>query len=134
MIDDKKTGLAPKQGYHSQSQRFAGKIHYSVTPISDLGAWKREQAEKRLLWDSQRRERQWAARERAVAMLQDEAKLNAALREQNKRTAGVEIDRIDSIKLEKAPQTNEGKFIYTPAAEAPQKKRGFLATFRRLFA
>jgi hypothetical protein len=134
MIDDKKTGLAPKQGYHAQSQRFASRIHYTVTPISDLVAWKQEQAEKQAAWDANAGSRQWAARERAVEMLLDEAKLNAALREQNKRTAGVEIDRIDSIKLEKAPQTNEGKFIYTPAPEVPQKKRGLLATFRRLFA
>jgi hypothetical protein len=133
MIDDKKHGLAPKQGYHAKSQRFAGRIHYSVSLINDIGAWKREQAEKQAAWDQGSPKRYEVTKQRAVNMLQDEAALNKALKEQNKRAAGVEIDRIDAIKLEKARQTNEGKFIYTPDAEIPQDKCVFLAIFRRLF-
>lgn len=44
-------------------------LPFTVTPITDLKAWKAEQAEKQAKWDAGREQRYATARERAIAVL-----------------------------------------------------------------
>lgn len=65
-----------KPAHYAQArQKYAGRIHYTVSEIknNDLGVWKREQAENLAKWEAGREERYMNARESAVKILTGES-------------------------------------------------------------
>lgn len=141
MFNDDNKKMAPKQGYHSQSQRFASRIHFTVTPIENLASWKAEQAEKEAQWEAGRTERYMTARERAVKMLGDtweaERLRKAALKEQNKLNAGKMLDQIKAdapVRAEAAKSFVDGKYVYAPQSiKQEYTSKGIKAWLKGLF-
>lgn len=61
-----------KSAYHAKSQRYASRIHYTVSPIRDIKEWKAEQAVKEAEWQLKKAERWQEVRNKAVKMVEDQ--------------------------------------------------------------
>lgn len=135
--DDNKKGVPPKQGYHAKTQKHASRIHYTVTPIADLGAWKREQA----LLNADRKTRMAETRAHAIKLLQDTAEgmrlRRVALIVQNLANAGMTLDQIAAdapMREAVAKQLDkEGRFVFT-AAPVIQTKKSLLDRLKAWFS